>query len=140
MDNANEKMTVAVVAEDSPPNLKVLVHLLQKLNFHVIACEDGEKAWQYISQAVQTEQQIDIIISDIMMPNMSGIELLKHVRTLEKYKDLPFFFITAVSDKEYISEAWAAKAQGYILKPVLMDRLFSKLKTFFPNIEKPQSK
>jgi two-component system chemotaxis response regulator CheY len=125
-----EKLDTIVVAEDSPPNRKILSHLLQKLGFHVVACEHGQEAKEALHSG--KHHNIVAVISDVMMPKMDGIQLLRHVREDETLKDLPFVLVTAVSEKDYIVQARALNVNGYILKPVTFDRLTSKLRELFP--------
>lgn len=120
-----------VVAEDSAPNRKILSHLLEKLGFEVIACENGKIAWDKIKS--QEHKNVVAIISDMMMPEMDGLTLLQEVRGFEPVKSLPFVLVTAVSDKEYIVKAKALNVNGYVLKPLTFQRVEAKLKELFPN-------
>ena len=130
-EKSQENLETIIVAEDSPPNRKILVHLLEKMGYTVESCEDGQMAWERI-QSGELENVV-AILSDIMMPNLDGIQLLKKIRSDEKFGDLPFVLITAVSDREYIIEAKEHKVNGYILKPVTFQRVTGKLKEIFPN-------
>ncbi|MGZ3723047.1 MAG: response regulator [Bdellovibrionales bacterium] len=119
-----------VIAEDSPPNRKILAHLLERLGFEVIACENGDEAWAAL-QDVKNERVV-AVISDIMMPKMDGIQLLRNIRGLEKTAALAVILVTAISEKEYIAQAKELKVNGYILKPVTFQRVTSKLQELFP--------
>jgi two-component system chemotaxis response regulator CheY len=121
-----------VVAEDSPPNRNILVHLLKKLKFRVMEYENGLDAWTALESIKKKGTKIDCIISDIMMPHMDGLQLLTKVRGDEAYKSTPFVIVTAVSDKEHLMEAMTKKVNGYILKPVTFERVTRKLKEIFP--------
>ena len=123
-----------VVAEDSSPNRKILVHLLEKLGFGVDSFENGKEAWDFLNGDAK---DIKAIISDIMMPEMDGIEFLKEVRESDKYKEIPFVLVTAVSDKNYILEAKKLKVNGYILKPVSFNKVSAKIKDLFPEVKIP---
>lgn len=125
-----------IVAEDSPPNRKVLVLLLGKLGFKVIECEDGDVAWKALCD--RGDKRVVAVFSDLMMPNMDGLEFLRRVRNDENFKSLPFVLITAVSDKDYIFEAKNLNVNGYVLKPVTYQRVATKLKELFPEREFPQ--
>lgn len=127
----SESVECILVAEDSVPNRKILTHLLQKLGYDVCACEDGKEAWEKLEE--DETKNIVAIISDIMMPNEDGLQLLKRVRESDKYKEIPFLLVTAVSDKEYILQAKALNVNGYILKPVTFQRVTVKLQTLFPD-------
>jgi two-component system chemotaxis response regulator CheY len=125
-----------IVAEDSPPNRTILVLLLRKLGFKVFECNDGELAWKTMEE--NRDKTIVAVISDLMMPNMDGLEFLRRVRADEFYKELPFVLVTAVSDKDYIFEAKNLLVNGYILKPVTYKRVSAKLQEIFPTKEFPQ--
>lgn len=125
-----------LIAEDSPPNRKILAHLLKKLDYEVIECVDGQEAWD--KHLKENKINLVAILSDIMMPNLDGIGLLKCVREQSSYKDIPFILITAVSDKDYIVQAKNLNVNGYILKPVTFQRVTSKLKELFPKKKFPQ--
>lgn len=118
-----------IVAEDSAPNRKILTHLLTKLGYQVIDCEDGETAWNALNAHAQ---EAVCVITDIMMPKMDGIDLLKNIRNSPKFEKLPVLLITAVSDKDYIAEAKNMQVNGYILKPVTFQRVTQKLQELFP--------
>lgn len=135
MSNTEGKEKVIVV-EDSPPNRKILVHLLEKLEYEVESFEDGQQAWDHLKN--NDNPGLVAIISDIMMPNMDGVQLLKHIRESDKFKDLPFVLVTAVSDRDYIVEAKSLNVNGYILKPVTFQRVANKLKGLFPDRNFPK--
>ncbi len=124
-----------LVAEDSPPNRTILVLLLKKLGFKVFECEDGQVAWQMLDQ--HRDKNVIAIISDIMMPKVDGMELLRRVRADAKYSSHPFVFVTAVSERDYIYEAKNLNAAGYLLKPVTYQRVAQKIKEIFPTKKLP---
>ena len=124
-----------LVAEDSAVNRKILVHLLVKMGFEVSEHDDGAKAWEeFKSQPAGT---YSVIFSDIMMPEMDGLELLKNVRTESEAKDTPFVLLTAVSDKDSIMEAKKHDVNGYLLKPVSYEKVKKKALEFFPKMKFP---
>lgn len=136
MSETVEGAECILVAEDSPPNRKILVHLLQKLGYATIAAEDGKMAWEELEK--NSEENIVAVISDLMMPHMDGIQLLQNIRGSEKFKDLPVLLVTAVSDKDYIVKAKSLHVNGYILKPVTFQRVTGKLKELFPHKSFPK--
>lgn len=123
---------IIVVAEDSPPNRTILVHLLKKLGFDVIECADGEMAYKELEAAHNKKLPVVAVLSDIMMPKVDGVQFLKKVREHAALKDLPFVLITAVAEKEYIVQAKSMNVNGYVLKPVTFQRVMSKLTELFP--------
>ena len=124
-----------LVAEDSAVNRKILVHLLVKMGFEVSEHEDGAKAWEEFKS--KPAGHYSVIFSDIMMPEMDGLELLKNVRTESESKETPFVLLTAVSDKDSIIEAKTHNVNGYLLKPVSYEKVKKKCSEFFPNMKFP---
>lgn len=130
------KEEIVVVAEDSVPNRTVLALLLKRMGFTVIECGNGEEAWSAIDS--NAHNHIVAVFSDLMMPEVDGLELLRRVRNDKRLKDLRFVFVTAVSDNEYIFEAKNLLVNGYILKPVTYQRVSLKLQELFPGRKFPQ--
>jgi two-component system chemotaxis response regulator CheY len=128
-------MEKIIIAEDSIPNQKILAHLLTKLGYEVLACNNGAEAWAKLNDP--TTGPVTAILSDMMMPEEDGMTFLKRVRESEKFAQTPFVLITAVSDKEQIVAAKNLKVNGYILKPITFQRVIAKLKELFPNKKFP---
>lgn len=124
-----------IIAEDSIPNQKILQHLLIKLGYEVVACNNGQLAWDKLNDP--SVQNVVAILSDMMMPDLDGMSFLKKVRDTEKLKKLPFVLITAVSDKDQIIAAKGLNVNGYILKPVTFQKVLAKLKELFPHKKFP---
>ena len=80
--------------------------------FDIVEAADGTEGWK----AVQLRNP-DLVLSDVMMPGMSGIDLLREVRTSERFKDLPVVLLTARSDVEAQAEGLEARADDFIGKP-----------------------
>lgn len=128
--DSKELLDQIVVAEDSTPNRKILCHLLSKLGYDVISCENGKVALDAILSG--QNKRIVAVLSDVMMPEMDGLSLLKAIRENETYRQTPVVLITAVSDRDYILQAKTYQVNGYILKPVTFQRVQEKLQELFP--------
>lgn len=135
MSNTETQDTI-VIAEDSAPNRKILAHLLTKLGYNVVACENGEAAMNALNSG--EHKNVVLLISDIMMPVMDGLALLRAVRESDKFKALPVVLVTAVFEKEYVVRAKDLNVNGYILKPVTFDRVTAKLTELFPDKKFPK--
>ena len=135
MSNTETQDTI-VIAEDSAPNRKILAHLLTKLGYNVVACENGEAAMNALNSG--EHKNVVLLISDIMMPVMDGLALLRAVRESYKFKALPVVLVTAVFEKEYVVRAKDLNVNGYILKPVTFDRVTAKLTELFPDKKFPK--
>lgn len=135
-DAVDPSVETVIVAEDSDPNRQILCLLLRKLGFAVIECKDGAAAWQALQD--RGDRNVVAVVSDLMMPNMDGLQFLRNVRNEPSLASLPFVLVTAVSDKDYVFEAKNLKVDGYILKPVTYKRVADKMQALFPQRKFPQ--
>jgi sensor histidine kinase YesM len=101
-----------LVVDDDHVNVKVL-HTMLSSSYEVITAASGEKALDVIN-----ETPLDLIISDVMMPYMSGYELTRMIRKKFTISELPVLLLTARSQPEDINAGFLAGANDYIVKPV----------------------
>ncbi len=99
--------------------LRLLKTALEEKFYNVTAMANGKIAEKYL----QTKT-VDLILLDYQMPMESGAEVLKWIRADLCLKDIPVIFLTGVSDADKVQEVISMKPQGYLLKPVNMERLF----------------
>jgi two-component system chemotaxis response regulator CheY len=120
-------MTVLVV-DDFATMRRIIRNILRDLEFKkILEAEDGTAAVDILKT-----QKVDLIISDWNMPKMTGLELLKWVRSNEDTKDIPFLMVTAEAQKENVIEAIKAKVSNYIVKPFTAQTLAEKLEKIIP--------
>ncbi len=105
-----------LVVDDEESIREFLEIMLRKEGYEVTCAEDGQKALETIKK-----KSIDLVISDLQMPNMTGIELLRQVR--DQYPDLLFMMITAFGTTETAVEAMKLGAYDYITKPFKIDEV-----------------
>jgi len=123
---ADRKMKILVV-DDFSTMRRIVKNILKELGYeNVFEADDGTTAWSILKR-----EKIDLIISDWNMPQMSGIELLKTVRTTESLKDLPFLMVTAEGQKENVLEAVKNRVNNYIVKPFTPETLMEKIEKIF---------
>ena len=104
-----------ILVDDSNTVRQIIRGELEAMGFakdNVEAAVDGKQAFELI-----TATKFDLIISDWIMPNMDGLELLKTVKSDERFKGVPFLMVTSESDKEKTKEAFESGADQYITKP-----------------------
>ena len=89
---------------------------------NILEAEDGQSALR-----LALRQDIDLIISDVNMPNMDGLELLRQLRAQDRTAGVPFIMVTGEADQSIILEAVKAKVSEYILKPYAPDALKAKI-------------
>lgn len=121
-----------LVVDDFSTMRRIVRNLLKELGFsNVDEAEDGQIALHKLQNG-----QFEFVVSDWNMPNMTGIELLRAVRSDPSLKHLPFLMITAEAKKENIIEAATGGASGYIVKPFTAATLDEKLNKIFQNLGK----
>lgn len=105
-----------LVVDDEESIREFLEIMLKKEGYEVTLAEDGAKA-----KDILTKKSFDMIVSDLQMPNMTGIELLKHVK--ESYPETVFMMITAFGTTETAVEAMKMGAYDYLTKPFKIDEV-----------------
>ncbi len=115
-----------LIVEDSTSMRTLISFTLQGAGFDVIEAEDGKDA---INKTIK-EEKIDLVISDLNMPNMNGIELLKYFRADDLFKFVPIVMLTTESEVEKVMEAKKAGVSGWIVKPFNPAKLVEVAKKF----------
>ena len=114
----------SVLAVDDSPSIRSLVSfVLEQAGFDVITAEDGQEALDYAQQ-----NTVDLVLTDINMPNLDGIDLIKGLRALPHYKYVPMLVLTTETEKNMKMKGKAAGATGWIVKPFDPDQLVSTIK------------
>ncbi len=116
-----ENKTILIV-DDTSSNIDILVELLDE-KYDVIPALDGEFALE-----VANEDKPDLILLDIMMPDMDGFEVCTRLKADENTKDIPVIFITANTDEESIENAYDIGGTDYVTKPFRPKELLSRVK------------
>lgn len=111
----------ALVVEDSPPMRKMIVFALSRVReLSVVEADDGVDALRQIAN-----QKFDIVITDINMPILDGLKLVKRLRADENYKTVPIVIITTEGAEEDRQRALALGANAYITKPIQAPQVIS---------------
>ena len=121
-DDPFRKLT-ALVVDDSPSQRKMLTLLLKKWAFEVIEAGDGTEALE-----ICRERRVDFIISDWMMPEMSGPELCQEVRALGQENYVYFILVTSKRGKDEVAEGLDAGADDFLTKPLDMGEMHARLR------------
>jgi len=120
-----------LVVDDFPTMRRIVKTLMRQNGFSDFTeAEDGAQALEILRKT----PEIEFVISDWNMPNMTGIELLKSVRADPKLKHLPFLMVTAEAEKENIIEAVKSGVSNYVVKPFTGQTLGEKLAKIFANL------
>ncbi len=125
----------SVLAVDDSASMRGLVtYVLEQAGFEVFLAEDGMAALEYARA-----QTVDLVLTDINMPNLDGIALIKQLRALPHYKFVPMLVLTTESGTAMKMEGKAAGATGWIVKPFDPDQLVSTITNVLACFIAPQT-
>lgn len=111
-----DNFTVLIV-EDNTELLQLMQQMLS-LNYHILTAHNGAQAWNILQK-----EKLDLVVSDIMMPKMNGVELLQNIRNNKDYALLPVILLSARTSQQDKNEGLAAGADDFISKPFRMEEL-----------------
>lgn len=112
-----------LVVDDDAMNLRIAEMVLKKDNYEVEKAASGEECLAFLQVAM-----VDLVLLDVEMPGMSGIEVLEAIRKKEQLASLPVMFLSASEEIGEKVEAGIYQAQGFIKKPFLPPMLLAEIK------------
>ena len=122
------KESRVLIADDSLVVRRSIRNMFNDLNFSLVEeAKDGQLALEQIISKAGTGEAFSLIISDINMPNMDGLHLIKELRSNPGLVNLPFIFVTARGQEKDIEEGLALGANSYITKPFTKEDLLNSL-------------
>ena len=119
-----------LVVEDNEELLALMLQVLSK-NYHVFTAKNGKQAMNIIMK-----EELDLVVSDVMMPIMDGIELTKQLKSDKSFCQLPVILLTAKNKEEDKTEAYAVGADAYITKPFKFEELEVRINALLANRKK----
>ncbi|MEP6742410.1 MAG: response regulator [bacterium] len=118
-----------LVADDDPAILRLVTAILEKENFGVVSARDGREAYKIL----QGDQDFTAAILDVVMPHISGPELVRFMKTEKRLMRIPVMMMTAEQDPKLSSDSFAAGAVVFLPKPfttaqlhIMLQMLISK--------------
>lgn len=111
------KKTILTV-DDSMSVRKFIALSLKSGGYRVISAVDGMDALEILPK-----EKVDLVITDLNMPNVDGFELVRTIRDNTMYKDLPIIILSSLADAKYIERGMNAGANSYIVKPFNMKKI-----------------
>lgn len=120
-----------LVVDDFSTMRRIVKNLLRDLGFsNTHEADDGSTAWPMLQNG-----DFDFVVTDWNMPGMSGIDLLKKIRTDERLKGTPVLMVTAEAKRDQIVAAAQAGVNGYVVKPFTAAALKEKIEKIFERVD-----
>ena len=113
-----------LIVDDNPANLKIVVDYLQSYGFGIRVARSGETALKRVQYS-----RPDIILLDILMPDMDGVETCQRLKAGETTKDIPVIFMTALTSVEDKVKGFEVGAVDYVTKPLHQEEVLARIKT-----------
>jgi DNA-binding response OmpR family regulator len=121
MTEAATRLCHILVADDEPHIGRIIKMKLEQGPFKVSIAYDGQEALDFING----EEQLDLVLLDLMMPKLSGLDVLRQVREQERFKSLPCIILTAGGDAKHERDALALGATQFLTKPFSPKKLYA---------------
>lgn len=117
----NENIHILVV-DDNQENLKVVSNYLKEKKYKIALALGGKSALKILAST-----PIDLVLLDIMMPEMDGFEVCREIKALDSLKDIPIIFLTARSETEDIVKGFELGGVDYVTKPFRPEELLARV-------------
>jgi len=118
-----------MVVDDSSSVRQMMSFTLENAGYEVVEAEDGEEALKKLLDS----KNINMIVTDLNMPNVTGLELIRSVRSNSEFKYIPIVVLTTEFHDAKKKESKKAGATGWITKPFKPDQLIGVIKKVIPN-------
>lgn len=122
--NTDSSEMKVLIVDDIPLNVLLIDKMLTPFKFKIFKANSGEKALSIIDN-----DKPDIILLDLMMPGMSGYEVIENVREKKDKETLPIIILSALNNNEDIVKGFRCGANDFITKPIIMERLHNSVVT-----------
>ncbi len=112
-----------LVADDEAHIGRIIKIKMEQGPFEVTLAFDGQEAIDVLEQ----EERIDLVVLDLMMPRLSGLDVLDRMQTNDKWKDIPCVILTAAGQEEYERDAREGGARAFLTKPFSPKKLYAMI-------------
>ncbi|HLB00329.1 MAG TPA: response regulator [Bacteroidota bacterium] len=124
--SVEKKRRKVLLVDDEAGFAELLRDLLELEYYEVVTAENGEEGLEKLKTFVP-----DVIISDVVMPKMSGFEMFKQVKASRETSSIPFLFITGFQDERVLSEARKIGVFGILRKPIDIEQIENRIQELF---------
>lgn len=119
----NAEVKRILIVDDSPKDVELVIAALAEKNLanKVVVAEDGEEALDYLykrGKFANEKGNPAVILLDIKMPKMDGIEVLRHIRANPTFKVIPVIMVTSSREEKNLVESYQLGANSYVVKPI----------------------
>jgi two-component system alkaline phosphatase synthesis response regulator PhoP len=115
------RLSHILVADDEPHIGRIIKMKLEAGPFRVTLAYDGQEALDFVNNG----EQIDLVLLDLMMPKLSGLDVLRRIREQEKFKSLPCIILTAGGEAKHERDALELGATQFLTKPFSPKKLYA---------------
>jgi len=115
-----------LIIDDSVTNVFLIESVLSEYGFKVISALGAKEGMKLIEKRIP-----DLILLDLLMPQISGFDFIKSIKNIPKYQNIPVIVVSALTDAADISEIMRLGASDFIEKPIVLTTLIEKIETFF---------
>ena len=112
-----------LIVDDDPDTLEILDRWLVREGYATVSARSGPACFEMLGQ-----DEIDVIVLDVMMPDMDGFQVCEQLRSHEKWREIPVVLLTAKDDMETRSRGMTLGVSEYLTKPVNKHELFGRLR------------
>jgi two-component system, chemotaxis family, chemotaxis protein CheY len=131
------KDTRILIIDDMPSIRDLVKAQLKSMGYNtLLEAQDGEEGLVVLNKQLSGGEPVQLVISDWNMPKLKGLELLKKVRSMSEFKDLPFVLLTSEAEREQVTGAVLSGVSQYIVKPFSGKVFEDKLKTVWDKHKK----
>jgi signal transduction histidine kinase len=117
-------METILIVDDIPQNIKILGTILHRQGYHIEFAMNGQAALQWVN-----EKSFDLILLDVMMPEMDGFEVCRQLKQNPQTAEIPVIFLTAKTDSESVVKGFEAGAVDFLSKPFNTEELLVRVGT-----------
>ena len=127
-------MKHVLVIDDESDILYSIRYFLVKKGYRVSTAENGSQGWQLISQSNGNSHHIDLIITDIMLPDINGLELIKKIKQQDIH--IPVLAMTAMDSENLMTRLMLLGCMDYLIKPFTSNVLLQRINEVLTRVEK----
>lgn len=135
MNNMNREIRTILLAEDSPADAEMAIDALREAHLAnpIVHVEDGVEALDFLycrgAFSNRTELAPAVVLLDIKMPRLDGLEVLKQMRNDENFKHVPVVILSSSREESDLIRSWDLGVNAYVVKPVDVDQFFVAIRT-----------